>query len=383
MNADLNDCKLGIWNETIPGFYLDDFGISNYAKIQQALMHDFPLGNEGLEKWKEVVQNIKKAGANQTYDCIIGVSGGTDSSYLLHLAKEWGLRPLAVNLDNGWNSDIAVRNIHDMTKALEIDLETYVVDYEEMKDILKSYLLAGLPWLDNPTDQAIKAILYRYARKEGVKTVLIGTDFRSEGKQPSEWTYGDYKQLKYVHKEFGKVKRKTYPENTFMMTFWSAYFKKIKLVSPFNYLPYDKKSAQDFLERNYNWKYYGEHHHENLFTKWVISYWMYAKFNIDKRIITYSAQVLNGKLSRDEAKRITAEKPYKPEAIENDTAYVLKKLGLSKEDYLKAWNQPAKTFKDYPSYFESINKYSGLIKILARYVLKTKPKLFYEMENRK
>ncbi len=383
MNTDLNECKLGIWNETLPGFSLDNEGVSNYAKIQQALMRDYPLGNEGLDSWNAIVKTIQKQGEGKSYDCIIGVSGGTDSSYLLHLAKEWGLRPLAVNLDNGWNSDIAVRNIQDMTRALNIDLETYVVDYEEIKDILKSYLLAGLPWLDNPTDQAIKAVLYRYARAEGIKTILIGTDFRSEGKQPSEWTYGDYKQLSYVHGSFGKVKRKTYPGNTFIMTFWSAYVKKIRLISPFNYLPYDKQSAQEFLERNYNWKYYGEHHHENLFTKWVISYWMYEKFNIDKRIITYSAQVLNGKLSRAEALKIVAQKPYKPQQIEKDTEYVLKKLGLTREEYLNAWNMAAKSFKDYPSYYKTIRKYSGFIKLVAKYVLKTKPKLFYELENRK
>jgi asparagine synthetase B (glutamine-hydrolysing) len=382
VNVDLKECSLGIWNETLPGFTLNEAGVSNYARIQQALMKDFPLEEEGRQKWETIIHQIKSAGAGKKYDCIIGVSGGTDSSYLLHLAAEWGLRPLAINLDNGWNSDIAVRNIQKMTSKLNIDLETYVIDYEEMKDILRSYLLAGLPWLDNPTDQAIKAILYRYARAEGIKTILIGTDFRSEGKQPSEWTYGDYKQLSYVHRKFGKLKRNTYPENTFLMTFWSAYVKKIRLTSPFNFLAYDKHSAQEYLENNYDWKYYGEHHHENLFTKWVISYWMYAKFKIDKRIITYSAQVLNGKMTRSEAQKIVSEKPYKQESIEADTAYVLKKLGLTEVEYQYAWNSPSKSFKDYPSYYDTIRRYSGILKIFARYVLKTKPKLFYELENR-
>lgn len=383
VNEEIIECKLGIWNNTLPGFSTDEEGVSNYARMQLALMHDFPLDQAGEEKWNNLLRTIKSAGNGKKYDCIIGVSGGTDSSYLLHLAKEWGLRPLAINLDNGWNSDIAVKNIHRMTSVLNIDLETYVVDYEEMKDILRSYLLAGLPWLDNPTDQAIKAILYRYARKEGIKTILIGTDFRSEGKQPSEWTYGDYKQLSYVHRKFGRQKRETYPENRFVMTFWSAYVMKIKLMSPFNYIKYDKKYAQEFLEKNYDWNYYGEHHHENLFTKWVISYWMYEKFRIDKRIITYSAQVLNGSLTRSEAKAIVAEKPYKKDTIEAETSYVLKKLDLSEEEFHIAWKSAAKTFKNYPSYYESITKYASILKILSKYILKTKPKLFYELENRK
>ncbi|MEZ5173511.1 MAG: hypothetical protein R2850_08385 [Bacteroidia bacterium] len=382
MKSDLKECKLGVWNESVPGFRLDAEGVSNYARIQQSLMQDFPQGEQGLFKWNKIINDIKKSGENKKYDCIIGISGGTDSCYLLHLAKEWGLRPLAINLDNGWNSDIAVRNIHAMTSALNIDLETYVIDYEEMKDILKSYLLAGLPWIDNPTDQAIKAILYRYARAEGIKTILIGTDFRSEGKQPSEWTYGDYKQLNYVHRKFGKVKRSTYPENTLFMTIWSAYIKKIRLISPFNFIDYDKNSAKAFLEKKYSWKYYGEHHHENLFTKWVISYWMYEKFNIDKRIITYSAQVLSGKISREDAKNIIKEKPYKQELIEEETSYVLKKLGLKKTEFNAAWQMPIKSFKDYPSYYHSIMKYSGLLKVVSKYILKTKPKIFYELENR-
>lgn len=382
MKSNLKECKLGVWNETIPGFRLDAEGVSNYARIQQSLMTDFPQGEQGRKKWQKIISDIKQSGANKKYDCIIGISGGTDSCYLLHLAKEWGLRPLAINLDNGWNSDIAVRNIHTMTTALNIDLETYVIDYEEMKDILRSYLLAGLPWIDNPTDQAIKAILYRYARAEGIKTILIGTDFRSEGKQPSEWTYGDYKQLNFIHRKFGKIKRSTYPENTLFMTIWSAYIKKIRLISPFNFINYDKNSAKTFLEKNYSWKYYGEHHHENLFTKWVISYWMYAKFNIDKRIITYSAQVLNGKMSREDSKNIIKEKPYKQELIEEETNYVLKKLGLSKEEFNKAWQSPARYFRDYPSYYQTIMKYSGLLKIISKYILKTKPKIFYELENR-
>lgn len=375
-------CSLGIWNDSIPGFRLDEQGVSNYAVIQQNLMKDFPQGAEGSRIWEDRLKEIKLQGKGKSYDCIIGVSGGTDSSFLLHLAKEWGLRPLAVNLDNGWSSDIAVKNIKTMTAKLGIDLETYVVDYEEMKDILRAYMRAGLPWIDNPTDQAIKSILFRYARREGIKSVLLGTDFRSEGKQPTEWTYGDYRQLRFIHKKFGNGVRKSYPENSLWNLVYSGYIRRIKLYAPFNFIAYNKQTAQQFLEENYSWQYYGEHHHENVFTKWVIGYWMYAKFGIDKRIITYSAQVLNGVISREDALRICSQQPYKSEMIERDTDFVLKKLDIGFDEFLSIWNAPGRSFADYPSWYFLIRKFARFAMPLSKFILSAKPKLFYEMEQR-
>ncbi len=204
-------CKLGVWDETIPGIKFDEDGISNYAKIQRKLMKDFPRGNSGKKQWESIIEDVKLEGNKGKYDCIVGVSGGTDSSYLLHILSQNGLKPLAVNLDNGWNSEIAVANIKNMTSKLSIDLETYVIDYEEIKDLMRVYMLASLPWIDAPTDLAIQSILYLIAEKEKVNYIFIGNDFRSEGKQPTEWTYSDQKQLYYLHKKYGKVKLKTFP----------------------------------------------------------------------------------------------------------------------------------------------------------------------------
>jgi N-acetyl sugar amidotransferase len=376
-------CKLGIWDETIPGIVFDNEGICNYARIQLSLMHDYPLGTVGADKWDAIIKAIQSKGKGRKYDCVIGVSGGTDSSYLLHLARLWNLRPLAVNLDNGWSSDIALKNIKAMTKQLGIDLETYVVDYEEMKDLLRAYMFAGLPWIDNPTDQAIQAILYRYAQKEGISTILIGTDFRSEGKQPAEWTYSDNRQLRYIHRKFGKTRLKTYPHNSFFKLMFSGYLRGIKMFSPYNYLAYNKAEAQQFLIEKYGWQYYGEHHHENLFTKWVIGYWMYEKFGIDKRIITYSAQVLNGAISREDALKIVAEKPYSISKIEEETNFVLKKLDVQKDVFEQIWKSPEKSFLDYPSWYGFIQRFSGLILPIARLIIPVKPKMFYELEQRR
>jgi N-acetyl sugar amidotransferase len=375
-------CSEGLWDESIPGIKYDENGVSNYARIQLNLMKDYPINETCESNWEKLINAIKKSGKNKKYDCIIGVSGGTDSSFLLHFAKENNLKPLAVHLDNGFNSEIAVSNIHKITKALDIDLNTHVVVYEEMKDILRSYMLAGLPWIDNPTDQAIFNLLYKIANKEKIKYILIGDDFRSEGKQPTEWTYSDQKQLNYIHKKFGRVKLKTYPTLSFYRKYWLGLFKKIKVISPFYYLDYNKKDAQELLIKKYNWQYYGEHHHENIFTKWAISYWMFEKFGMDKRKITYSAQVLNQKIRREDALNIINNKPYDPLKIEEETNYVLKKLELSKDEFSKIWNSKNKTFYDYPSNYKTIIKYAKLLEPILSLVLTTKPKMFYELKER-
>lgn len=376
-------CNKGIWNETVPGIKIDKEGISNYAKIQEALMHDFPRGIEGKNQWKNIVKKVISCSKKKNYNCIIGVSGGTDSSYLLHIAKKYGLNPLAVNLDNGWNSDIAVKNIKKVTSALKIDLETYVINYEEIKDLLRSYIRAGLPWIDNPTDMAIQSILYKIAKREGIKYILVGNDFRSEGKQPTEWTYSDQRQLKFIHKKFGETKLKTYPIISMPYLLYLGYFKGIKMLPPFNYLEYDKQSAQEFLIKEYSWQYYGEHHHENLFTKWAIGYWMYEKFNIDKRIITYSAQILSDKITRNEALDIIKNKPYDENLIKEDTNYVLKKLSISNEEFVKIWNSKNKSFLDYPSYYRILRKFIKIILPIIKHIVPVKPKIFYEIEQRK
>ena len=166
-------CTKGVWDETIPGIKFDNEGVSNFCHLQEQMMADYPRGEIGLKEWQGIVESIKKAGKNKKYDCVIGVSGGVDSSYLLYIAKQYGLRPLALNLDNGFNSKIAVQNIYNVTKQLDIDLETYVVDYEEIKDLLKSYMKASIPWIDSPTDLAIKAVMYKIAAQEGIKYIIL------------------------------------------------------------------------------------------------------------------------------------------------------------------------------------------------------------------
>lgn len=348
-------CTKGVWDESIPGITFDKDGVSNFCRLQEQMMKDYPRGEQGKEEWEKLVTTIKTKGKGKRYDCLVGVSGGVDSSYLLHIAHEYGLRPLAVNLDNGFNSDIAVQNIFKITSRLNIDLETYVIDYEEIKDLLKSYMKAGIPWIDTPTDLAIKATMYKIANEEGIKYILRGNDFRSEGKQPKEWTYSDAKQLLFIHKKFGlRTRLKTYPLLTLPKMIYAGIVKGIRDVRPYYFLEYQKQKAKKLLIETYDWKDYGGHHHENLFTKFAMAYWLPQKFGIDKRKINLSAQVLSGALSRNEA----VEQLQQPFATEEELTtmkeYVIKKLEMSQVEFQEVWDAPVKNTFEYPSNYNLI-----------------------------
>lgn len=373
-------CARGLWDTTIPGIRFDEEGVSNFAKMQESLMAQYPRGAEGLKVWEGLVDEMKRAGKNRKYDCIIGISGGTDSCYLLHVAHEYGLRVLAYNLDNGWSSDIAVKNIKTMTNALNYDLETYVLNYEDVKIALKSYLLAGLPWVDSPTDLAIKAIFYKLAVRENIKYTLNGGDFRSEGKQPLLWTYSDAHQFKYLVKRFFNRRLKNYPKLT--LTDWVYYglIKKVKVIRPLYFLPYEKKLAKELLKEKYGWVDYGGHHHENIFTKFIMSYWLPVKFGIDKRIITMSAQILSGEIKRENAIQSIKITPFDPYNIEKDISYVIKKLDLKQSEFDTAFKGRNRYFNDYPSYYPMIKRFSKLGKMIAGKIFSFKPGIFESID---
>ena len=376
-------CKVGVWDTTFPGIHFNENGISNYRFLHNELNEAFPRGDQGKTQWNKIVKTIKLKKNKNNYDCIVGVSGGTDSSFLLHLCKENGLKALAVNLDNGWNSKIAVLNIKKITELLNFDLETYVIDYEEVKKIQRAYIRSCIPWVDKPTDNAIMAILYRTASREGVKFVLLGNDFRTEGKQPSEWTYGDGKQLLYIYNKYeSNEKLRSFPYMTIKDYFIYGFIRNIKLIYPFNYLEYSKNKAQKLLSEKYDWEYYGGHHHENIFTRFIIGYWLPRKFNIDKRKVTLSAQILNDEISRDEALKILKNPPYNEDEMEMDKEYVLKKLDFTKEDFIGIWNSPNRSIFDFPSYYSIIRKFPKLINALYKLINTTPPKIFFEMKVR-
>lgn len=367
-------CTKGIWDETVPGISFDEAGVSNYCRLQEKLMRDYPRGEQGSRDWQKLVDKIRQSAPGGRYNCIIGVSGGVDSSYLLHLASQYGLRPLAVHLDNGFNSEVSVSNIQKLTSRLNIDLATHVVNYEEMKSLLHAYMKAALPWIDAPTDLAIKALMYRIALKENIRYIIRGNDFRSEGKQPRHWTYSDTRQLKYLHRHFGAgQKLRTYPMLTLSGIAYAGMVRKIKDIRPYYYIDYNKKEAKNLLTEHYGWQDYGGHHHENLFTKFAMAYWLPNKFGIDKRIINLSAQVLAGAITRDEALDAIT-KPFDTESnLEELKNYVIKKLDLNEASFSQLMKAANKSYQDYPSDYNLVYNNIKYVKWLIRLVYDYKP----------
>lgn len=369
-------CKVGLWDTSIPGIQFDREGVSNFCRMQRSLMQQYPRGEQGMKDWGMLVDKMKAGGIGKRYDCIIGISGGTDSSYLLHIAHECGLRVLAVNLDNGWSSDIAVRNIKLVTSALKYDLETWVINYDEVKAVLRAYINAGLPWIDSPTDIAIKSALYKVAVRERVKFVLNGSDFRSEGKQPLVWTYSDTKQLNYLVNKYSKIKLRSFPTQPLFSFLLYGFVYKIKVIRPLYFLPYKKSEAKILLKEKYGWEDYGGHHHENVYTKFAIAYWLPVKFGFDKRIITYSAQVLSGEISRDEGLAILAAPPFNKDKIEQDITYVLKKLDIDRKDFDRTFAGENRYFYHYPSYYPLIKRFAKIGKSVSAKIFGFKPGIF-------
>ena len=376
-------CSRCVMDSNVPGICFDDNNVCNYCKQFDRLCEDNPIDARGKEILDLMFHDIKQKGKNSQYDVIIGVSGGTDSTYLVHMAVEYGLRPLAVHLDNGWNSEISVTNIKSVLEKHNIDLITHVVNYDEMKDIMLSFMKASLPWIDGPTDIALMSTIYRTAAKFNISYVLVGNNFRTEGRQPDAWTHVDGRMVKYVQRKYGSQKLKTFPNLTALDLLYFGAVKKIRMIRPLNFLNYNKKEVQSFITEKYGWKNYGGHHHENVFTKFAIAYWLPKKFNIDKRKVTYSACVRSGEMTRAEAQQKLLEPPYDPKLMEEDKNYVIKKLGIVDSEFEQIWNLPNKSFLDYPSYYPLYLRFRGMFDFAFKYILPFKPMLSYEMNDKK
>jgi N-acetyl sugar amidotransferase len=321
-----------------------------------------------------MIAKIKKAGRNKKYDCIAGVSGGRDSTYTLLVAKQLGLRPLAVHFDNGWNSDISVRNIKKACEKLDIDLYTVVANWEEFKDLQVSFLKSSTPDADIPTDYAIYSVLYDVANREGVKYILNGHSFRTEGTSPISWTYMDPLYVQDVHRKFGKIKKITsFPHMSVAKLQYYIWVKRIREFRLMEFIDYNKKKVDIVLKDELDWEYYGGHHHENHYTKFFQSYYLPQKFNIDKRKTELSALVRSGQISREVAlAEIEASSyPFEPETVD----YIINKLMISPEEWIEIMDMPIKSHDDYRTLLPLIRLLKWPIKIATQ--MKVLPKILY------
>ena len=330
----------------------------------ESLKEEYGTGiKKGEEKFTKILEQIKKDGQGKKYDCIIGVSGGTDSSYMLYLTRKWGLRPLAVHYDNTWNSAIATENIRKVLTALDIDLYTHVTDNKEADDIFKSFFFADVSEIEASTDLALAEVMYRAAWKYKVKYVLEGHSFITEGITPVGRNYFDGKYIQSIHKMFGKLPMKSYPLMTMTRFLFWAVFARIQKIRPFWYIDYNKEDARDFLEKEYDWKYYGGHHLENRMTAFFHSVYLPQKFHTDMRNNPLSALVRNGKMNRKEAWKEYTEPPH----IEKDLVeYFKKRLDLDDKQYDEIMVRKAKSWFEYPTYKKRFELLKPLFKILAK-----------------
>jgi hypothetical protein len=357
-------CDRCIYDETMPNISFDDHGICNYCHQHDAMVELYGSGRpEGLAQLRGIIAEIKKAGRGQPYDCVVGVSGGTDSSYLLMKAKDWGLRPLAVHYDNTWNNGCSTENLRKVTSALEVDLHTYVVDHDEADDIYRATLLAGVPEWDASSDLAFVQTLRSVAAKFSVKYVLEGHSFTAEGISPVGNNYFDGKYVESIHRQFGRQKLKTFPNLTFgRFLKWMLLYRQV-FVRPLWYLAYSKEEARVELAERTGWEYYGGHHLENRAAVFGHTFYLPQRFNIDYRFLSLAAAVRMGVMDRAVA-LAEYRKPVQPDPEIVD--YVKKRLEMSDSDFQAVMEAPLKSWRDYPTYKKRFEMLRPLFAVLVR-----------------
>lgn len=342
-----------------PSITFDESGVCSHCRNHDRLLSSRVLrGPEGKAVLEQLTRKIKKAGLSREYDCIIGVSGGVDSTYVAYLVKQMGLRPLAVHFDNGWDSELAVSNIEKVLRRLDIDLYTYVVDWEEFRDLQLSFLKASTPDGEIPTDHGIFALLWTQARRRGIKHVISGMNFATEAVNAPDWSYGhsDWRYIKAVHRRFGSVPLKTYPHFSLLDLAWMNAVRGIRTVSILNYVDYVKADAMRVLQDELGWVYYGGKHYESVYTRFWQGYVLPRKFGIDKRYGHLSDLINAGQMTREQALLEIQNDPYPPALAEEDRRYVIKKLGLDEAQFEAFMKLPRRTFRDYPNNFERVQQ---------------------------
>jgi len=364
---DLKICKRCIMDSSVPGIQFDENDICNYCIMYDELEKRYPLNEDSKNKLDNLIEKIKKNGKRKKYDCIIGISGGTDSTYTLYLAKQYGLNPLAIHLDNGWNTKISEENMANAIKKLGIELKRVKVNWNEFKELQIAFLKASTPDAEIPSDHGIKSILYKIAAQKGIKYILTGRSFRTEGKIPPLWSYGDSKYIKSIYKLLTGKKLNHFSAISPLKQFYYDHIKKITRIPFLYYFNYDKKKVKKLLTSKLGWKDYGGHHYESVYTRFCYSYFLPKKFGIDKRMTHFSAEIRSGQMTRDEALKKIKKVPISQIEAEKDIQQILVKLELTEDEFESILNLQPKTFLNYPNYFSIIKRFKFLIKLFYKF----------------
>jgi N-acetyl sugar amidotransferase len=346
-------CSVTVMDTSDPDIRFDEKGVCDHVHDFEKYVKPFwKTDKRAEEELFKLVTEIKRSGKGKDFDCILGLSGGVDSSYMLHLAvKKFGLRPLVFHVDGGWNSELAVHNINVMIDKLGLDLYTEVINWEEMKDFQLAFFKSGVPHIDIPQDHAFIATLYNFADKYNIKYILNGGNFSTECVQyPMKYYYygTDMAQIDDIRKQFGTIKMDTYPfSSIYRHKIYLKYIRGINVVKLLNFIPYYKEEAISLLENEYGWKPYPQKHFESRFTRFFEGYWLPERFGFDPRRVMFSSLILTGQMTREEALVKLEAQAYNAETIEEDFNFIATKLGITREELKYYFNLPKKYFWDY------------------------------------
>lgn len=374
-----NDCKMCVrcvMDTTDPDITFNIQGVCNHCKNFDDVTSKrwFP-NEEGIKRLEAIFAKIRAEGKNKEYDCIIGLSGGVDSSYLALILKNYSLRPLVVHVDAGWNSELAVHNIEKVVKYCNYDLHTHVMDWEEIRDLQVAYLKAGVANQDVVQDHAFFSSLYHFAVKNKIKYVISGGNIATESVFPKSWHHAamDAINLRAIHRKFGRLKLKKYKTISFLSYFfYYPFIKRMTVIRPLNFMPYHKEEAIKILKEKIGYKEYGRKHGESIFTKFFQNYYLPEKFNIDKRKAHLSSQILSGEMTREQAIQELKRPLYGISELAEDKLYIAKKLSLSEAEFDALIYSKGHNYAEYANwdkYYKLMSKVRKLIeKVMGRNV---------------
>ena len=364
-------CTRCIMDTSDPEITFDTEGRCNHCTEALGRMEGRLLPQAQREQALAIlVENIKAEGRGKDYDCIIGVSGGVDSTTVAYMTKKLGLRPLAVHFDNGWDSELAVDNIKRTVEQLGIELYTYVVDWEEFRDLQLCFLRASVANCEIPTDHGITALLFRMAAKEGTRFILSGSNLATEAIMPYAWGHynQDLKHIKALHKRFGKRPLKTMPLISLFDYFSHVFIRRIRQIPFLNYIDYRKDDAKELLASEIGWRDYGGKHYEAIWTRFFQGYYLPTKFGYDKRRAHLSTLICSGQIHREEALREMEKPIYPPDLLREDMQFVMKKFGVNKEQFDTILQAPNRKASEYPSHyflFHTLRRYKNIFRKIA------------------
>ena len=337
---------------TDPQIVFDEFGRCNNCTHFISILERFGFGEgSSEEKVDRLFDKVRESGHGKQYDCVLGMSGGIDSSYAAYLCKKHGLRPLAVHMDNGWDTEESVINIRKIVSKLEIDYTSFVLDWAEFRDIQLAFLKASVPEAETPTDVAILGILHRVAAKHGIKYIVSAGNIATEGLLPKSWHYNakDLKYFLHIRKRFGRQPLNGFPTFDFKSEAYYKIVRGIRFVYPLNDAGISEEQMESDLAETFGFRSYGAKHHESRYTRFIQSFYLFKKFGIDYRRATFSAKICSGQASRSEALEVLETLPYDMEQVALDKQYVAKKLEIGPEELDTIINLPPKWYWDFPN----------------------------------